>query len=106
MSLFCRLSMGLLVLVTFEVMSMPAQCIQAPERAQLCPHTIYKKAALAIPQLGIKQNQVICLCLTDLQGLQNKAKTKLEQIDQQVTLQRTARKYSLSQEQIKTLLNH
>ncbi|WP_233267350.1 hypothetical protein [Paraglaciecola sp. L3A3] len=93
--------------ITCEVIAaVPAQCLQAPERSTPCPHILYKKAAVAVPDLQVKKGQVICLCLSDLQALRNNSKTKLEEIDQQVTLERTAKKYNVSQDEIRILLQH
>jgi hypothetical protein len=84
--------------------ALPNECIQATERTRACPHLIYKKASVAVPLLGVKKNGAICLCLTDLVDVKKTNKSKLELIDQEVTLQRMARKYKISEADLITLV--
>ncbi|GAC21889.1 hypothetical protein GARC_4953 [Paraglaciecola arctica BSs20135] len=50
--------------------------------------------------------EVICICLSDLNALRNAVTSKVERIDQQVTLQRIAEKHQLSEQDIFTLIRH
>jgi hypothetical protein len=87
-------------------LALPTKCLQAPERQNVCPHIMYKKAALAVTLLGVEKGDVICICLSDLNALRDTATSKVEQIDQQVTLKRLAVKYQLSEQDIFTLIRN
>lgn len=84
--------------------ALPSKCLQAVERHNICPHFIYKKAALAVAVLDVDKGGVICICLSDLQVLRHTAMSQVEQIDHQVTLQRIANRYQLSEQDILTLI--
>tara|TARA_R110002153_G_scaffold32537_7_gene98480 strand:- start:2737 stop:3063 length:327 start_codon:yes stop_codon:yes gene_type:complete len=98
----CLLLLGL----TANAYALPSKCLQAPERQNVCPHLIYKKAALAVASLDVKIGDVICICLSDFNALRNTVTSKVERIDQQVTLQRIAEKHRLSEQDIFTLIRH
>ncbi|TPV57332.1 hypothetical protein FJ444_13130 [Aestuariibacter sp. GS-14] len=51
------------------IAQVPEQCVQAPERTSLCPHTLYRIAKAPIPALDIPQGGMVCLCLSDLTDL-------------------------------------
>ncbi|MGJ8679190.1 hypothetical protein [Paraglaciecola sp.] len=89
-----------------KVEALPKECIQAETRVQSCPRLIYKQAAVAVPVLGVEKNGVICICLTDFEQVKSAQMSKLEQIDRQVTLQRVARKYQISEEELIKLIKH
>ena len=57
-------------------------------------------------QFDVDKNDVICICLSDFKALRQTTSSKIEKIDQQVTLQRIAEKYQLSEQDILTLLKH
>ncbi|MGK0268966.1 MAG: hypothetical protein ACI8Y3_001585 [Paraglaciecola sp.] len=99
---FCLLLVGL----TTEAYALPSKCLQTPERVNVCPHLIYKKATLTVVLLDVKKGGVICICLTDLKALNNTATNKVEQIEQQVSLKRIAEKYQLSEQDIFTLIKN
>ena len=99
--IFCCL---LLVALTTGAHALPSKCLQAPERQNVCPHLIYKKAALAVALLDVDKGDIICICLSDLKVLSNTKTSKVAQIDQQATLQRMAKKYQLSTQDILTLV--
>lgn len=101
--LFCCL---LCVGLTTAAYALPSKCLQAPERQNACPHLIYKKAALSVALLDVDKGDIICICLSDLKALSNTATSKVEQIDQQVTLQRLAEKHQLSEQDILTLIRN
>ncbi len=101
--LFCCLLFVGLTTVTY---ALPSKCLQASERQNACPHLIYKKAALPVALLEVEKGDVICICLTDFKALRNTAASNVEQIDQQVTLQRLAEKHQLSEQDILTLLRN
>ncbi|MCF2949251.1 hypothetical protein L0668_14120 [Paraglaciecola aquimarina] len=89
-----------------QAKALPSKCIQSEERTKACPRLIYKQAAVAVPVLEVKKNDVICLCLTDLALVKNSKMSKLEEIDWQVTMQRIAQKYQISQEELIKLVKH
>jgi len=99
---YCLIFVGL----TTVAHALPTKCLQAPERQSVCPHLIYKKAALPVALLEVEQGDVVCICLSDLKALHSPAKNRVEQIDQQVTLQRIAKKYQLNEQDILTLLRN
>jgi hypothetical protein len=101
-ALFCLLLIGL----TNVVSAMPSKCLQAPERKTVCPHLIYKKAALPVALLGVEKGGVICICLHDFEALKNTPISKVEKIDQQVTFERLADKYQLSKQDVLTLIRN
>jgi hypothetical protein len=101
--LFCCL---LFVGLTAEAHALPSKCLQAPERQNVCPHLIYKKAALQVALLDVAKGDIICICLSDINVLSNTVMSKVEQIDHQVTFQRIAQKYQLSQQDILTLIRN
>lgn len=86
--------------------ALPSKCLQAVERKNACPHLIYKKAALDVPALDTVKGGIICICLTDLQALQQPSGSEVDKIDQQVTLERLAAKYQLNEQDIVTLLKN
>jgi len=98
----CLLVFGL----TKAAYVLSSECLQAPERQNACPHLIYKKAALSVALLDVEKGGVICICLSDFKVLRNPTKSKVEQIDQQVTLQRVAEKYQLNEQDILTLIRY
>jgi len=101
--LFCCL---LFVELTTVANALPSKCLQAPERQNACPHLIYKKAALSVLLLDVEKGDIICICLTDFKGLIDTATSKVEQIDQEVTLQRLLDKHQLTQQDILTLIRN
>ncbi|WP_339725410.1 hypothetical protein [uncultured Paraglaciecola sp.] len=98
----CLLFLGL----TTVVQALPTKCLQTVERQSVCPHLLYKKAALPVALLDIDQGEIICICLSDLKGLIRSASSKVERIDQQVTLQRIATDYQLSEQDILKLIRN
>jgi hypothetical protein len=99
----CCLLFAALTTVTH---ALPLQCLQAIERQHVCPNLIYKKAALPVAFLEIEQGDIICICLSDFKGGGRTAMSKVAQIDHHVTLQRIAKKYQLSEQDILTLLRN
>ena len=89
-----------------KAQALPAKCLQAEERQNVCPHLIYKKSALSVALLDVEKGEVICICLSDLKTLMNTEKSKLNQINQSVTLQRLAEKYELNEQDILTLIKN
>jgi hypothetical protein len=87
-----------------QAIALPEQCLQAPERSKTCPHLIYKKAKVDVPIVGVKANEMICICLSDMPSLRLEAKGQLEKINQKVALSRLAAKLQLSEENLLSLL--
>lgn len=96
----------LFVGLTLPAQALPSKCLQAGEKQNICPHIIYKKAALPVALLDVEKGDVICMCLSDLKGLRNTKTSKLEQINQNTTLQRLAEKYELTEQDILTLVRN
>ncbi len=86
--------------------AIPKSCIQSPERTQVCPHQILKQAAVAVPSMNIEKGGVVCICLSDLEVGANLDKSKLAEIDRQVTIQRIATKYLISEQDLRKLVKH
>lgn len=82
------------------------ECIQAPSRTASCPHLLFKRAAVAVPSLGIAKHQVICICLSDLSRNFNPQSQAAESIKQQVLIQRMAINYGLSEKDIINLVKN
>lgn len=99
---YCLLLVGL----TSRAHALPTKCLQAPERKNVCPHLLYKKAALPVALLDVEKGDIICICLGDLNALKNMESSNVEKINQQVTLQRIAEKYQLSEQDIFTLVRY
>lgn len=47
----------------------PEQCVQSPQRTNMCPHTLFRIAKAPVPGLNIPKNGMVCLCLSDLTDL-------------------------------------
>lgn len=58
-----------LLFSTTTMAEVPQECIQAPTREALCPHTLYRVAKVAVPSLAIVEGGMVCLCLSDLTDL-------------------------------------
>lgn len=99
-------SLLLLVGLPTLVQALPSKCLQVEEMQKACPHIIYKKAALPVAVLDVEKGQIICICLSDLKALRNTATSKVEQINQKVTLQRMAEKHQLTEQDIVTLITY
>ena len=82
----------------------PEECVQLPERAGYCPHTLYKKSPVDVPYLNIKTNEMVCICMADFAELRIKASSEQGKIDQQVALSRAARKLDMSEQDLLTLI--
>jgi hypothetical protein len=98
---FCSL---LFVGLTTTAYGLPSKCLQALERQNVCPHLIYKKAALPVALLDVEKGDVICICLTDFKGLRDIPVSKVGHINQKVTLQRLVEKHNLSEQDLLTLI--
>jgi hypothetical protein len=100
--LFCFiLFVGLTATVAY---ALPSKCLQALERQNACPHLLYKRAALSLALLGVEKGDVICICLSDFKGLRNITMSKVESIEQHVTLQKLFQMHQLSEPNILTLI--
>lgn len=56
--------------------------------------------------LDVEKGGVICICLSDLKAFRKTVTSKVEQVDQHVTLGRIAEKYQLSEQDILTLISN
>lgn len=97
---FCLLLAGL----TTEAYALTSMCLKAPERMNVCPHLIYKRAVLSVVLLNVNKGDVICICLTDFKAFRNTATSKAKQIDQHVSFKKIAEEYQLSEQDILTLI--
>ena len=91
-------------LTTTVAYALPSKCLQALERQNACPHLLYKRAALSLALLGVEKGDVICICLSDFKGLRNITMSKVESIEQHVTLQKLFQMHQLSEPDILTLI--
>jgi hypothetical protein len=103
---FCLSWVGLLAGLTTDVHALPSKCLQAPARIAVCPHLIYKKSALPVMSLDVREGEVICICLSDFKVLNNTAVDNIKKIAQQVSLMRIADKHQLSEQDILTLIKY
>lgn len=65
----------------------PSECLQAPQREAVCPHTLYRVARVPVPSLAINKGNMVCLCLSDL--------TDVPAPEQQAAFTDIAKAYSL-----------
>ena len=84
--------------------AVPQSCIQLPERNTACPHLLYKKSSQAIAPLNVPANGLICLCLSDLNGLLKEARNPVEKAQQQWQLSQLQRRFALNQAQLVQLI--
>lgn len=75
------------------------QCIQAPKRAEPCPHQIYKLMKLKKDQPA----QVTCICLTDFKKFLTEPKDDVEKQLRKLELKGLAADLQLTEQQIKNL---
>ena len=75
------------------------QCIQAPKRAEPCPHQIYKLMQLNKE----KPAKVTCICLSDFQKFLTEPKDDVEKQLRKLELKGLAADLQLTEQQIKNL---
>jgi hypothetical protein len=89
---------------TSMAVALPDLCLQSPKRISACPHLLYKKSKLAIPKLAVQANDIVCLCLTDLNPLLKRSNSEIEKIDQQLAWLSLTQEYGLTKEEIMALI--
>lgn len=89
---------------TSIALALPELCLQSPKRTTACPHLLYKKSKLAIPKLAVQANDIVCLCLTDLNPLLKLSNSELVKIDQQLAWMSLTQEYRLTKEEIMALI--
>ena len=101
----CKLFLATSLWVTTSTaLALPDLCLQSPKRTAACPHLLYKKSKLAIPKLAVQANEIVCLCLTDLNPLLTPPSSELEKIDQQLAWMTLTQEYRLTKEEIMALI--
>ena len=75
------------------------ECIQAPKRAEPCPHQIYKLMQLD----QSKPAKVTCICLSDFQKFLTEPTDDLQKQLRKLELKGLAADLQLTEEQIKNL---
>lgn len=75
------------------------QCIQAPKRAEPCPHQIYKLMQLEAE----KPAKVTCVCLSDFQKFLTEPTDEVEKQLRKLELKGLAADLQLTEQQIKNL---
>ena len=92
------------MLSSFAFAEVPGECLQLPERTQICDNELYKRSPVDVPPLAIKAGEMVCICMADFSSLRIKASSQLEQIDQQVTLKRAAENLGISERDLLRLI--
>ncbi len=83
---------------------LPSQCIQLPQRTTVCPNLLYKRAPVDIPNLTVKQGDLVCVCMADFIDLRLAATTEQGKIDQLVSLSRASNRLNISETELLALL--
>lgn len=83
---------------------LPEQCVQVPERTEVCPNLLYKKSPIDVPMLTIQKGQIVCICMADFAEIRIPASSQLEMVDQKVSISRLAAKVNLSEQDLLTLI--
>lgn len=98
----------LVILAVFGAKPMYAQvpenCVQLPQRTQVCPHLMYKKSPVKLVPYNIEQGQMVCICMADFNELRMPAEGDQEKIEQQVALSRLAEKLAIPERDLLSLI--
>lgn len=98
------LLLSLLSVTPSVLAQVPEECLQLPERTEFCPNVLYKRSPVDVPQLNIRTNEMVCICMADFAELRIAASTEQGKIDQQVALSRAAFKLDMSEQDLLTLI--
>lgn len=82
----------------------PEQCVQLPQRTQVCPNLLYKRASLSLPSLNVIEGEMVCICMADFQSIRIAAATEQGKIDELVELGRLANQLSISESDLVSLI--
>ena len=93
------------LMLPFAATALSEQCLQLPQRNQACAHLLYKRSPIDVPQLAVKQGEVICLCLSDLRSVSDAQLSAVEKIDIQADWLQLSRHYQLTEQQILRLVH-
>lgn len=74
----------------------PDECLQLPQRTDVCPHLIYKKAIVDVPPMAITKGEIVCICMADFIELRLPAEGLEARRQQQQILSRKADLVGLS----------
>lgn len=100
-SIFCTS----LVLTQFaSAQEVPDNCVQLPERQDVCPNLLYKKSPIDVEITGTKKGDIVCICMADFSRLRIPASSEIEKVDQQVDLSRAATKLNMSEQELIILI--
>lgn len=89
---------------TTLALAVPDQCIQRPGRTQACEHQLYRSANLFNETTGKKENQVVCICLSDFGMLREEPTTDTQKIQHRMELKLLSQLLGLQETEIKELL--
>ena len=84
--------------------AVPEQCLQLPERTEICDHTLYKRSPVDVPATNVKKGEMVCLCMADFLPLRIEADSEVAKIEQQVELSRSAKKLNMTEQDLLTLI--
>ena len=84
--------------------AVPEQCLQLPERTEICDHTLYKRSPVDVPATNVKKGEMVCLCMADFLPLRIEADSEVAKIEQQVELARSAKKLNMTEQDLLTLI--
>ena len=106
-----RLQLSLLLVIfifqfKLAAQEMPSTCIQSPQRTDVCANLLYKRAAIDLDGLAIKEGDMVCICLSDFADLRLEATTEQGKIDQLVAASRAATSLQISETELLNLLRH
>lgn len=85
---------------------LPEQCIQLPQRTEVCPNLMYKRANVQIEATNTQVGEIVCICMADFESLRIRALTEPEKSQQAVTLARAAASLGISEAELIALIRN
>ena len=82
----------------------PDECLELPQRSDVCPHLIYKKASVDVPPMAVKKGEIVCICMADFIELRLPAEGVEARQQQQQILSRKASLVGLSDADLLNLI--
>ncbi|MCV2885749.1 hypothetical protein OE749_13710 [Aestuariibacter sp. AA17] len=99
-----RVLISLLLLPSITFAQMPENCLELPERSDVCPHLVYKKSPVDVNVVNVKAGDMVCICMADFTEIRLPADSRQKQIEQQVALSRSASKLGMKPEDLIKLI--
>ncbi|WP_166424473.1 hypothetical protein [Paraglaciecola sp. 20A4] len=84
--------------------ALPEQCLQSKARNEPCTHLMYKKSPIDIAELNVTAGDMVCLCLSDVNGIRAAHQVQLNTPELQVTLTRFAQQWGLTEQDLLLLI--